>query len=1004
MLRHNSRLFSVQRLVIKLLCATALLLMLQNAAPAQNGFGKLNEHSLKKEVSFTTTQYSTKEGLVQSQIVSIIENSEGALFLSTANGISIFNGSEFRALEADKRYRECFFKDLFWSDQYKLLFGRDYNSLQVTQLLPTYKKIGGPGLKFAAFTAQNDSLFLADLNGEIYTGTLPDFNFKKIGCRIPYTVGFLYFHAQKLYCATGSGLFVFDFKTKTLEKISDLNILRIKVNPFSGKLYAINCSQLYVMENNLFKPILDIHASSEIEVCQDVEFVNEEEVYLATTKGLYYYNPEYSEHYTATDGLSSEGLYCLHYNKDENCLFVGTGEKGLLKLLFKNAYSIYRREGFTPSSLNSIIKTKDGKVLVSENCCYIRHMRIDTVMKYNEIQGSYSSLSEIDGKLFCGTWGGGLVIMKDDQVLNRVSKPNLPDDIVLASFKDSHGTIWIGTKEGIAAGKSIEQIKPLLSDTIKTHVNCFYELRNGNICAGGKDGFYILSDGKVLQHVSRSTGLITREVRSFLEDKEGKLWIGTYGGGIYCYDKGKLTSINSMKNCMLYEDAFCLAPDENGQIFMTSNYGLWRVSFSKLDDFYKGKIDFLVPEQFTQENGILNTEFNGGFQNNYLRTRNNHFYFPTIEGVVIASSDENRVRKLKPNIDLVKGEDLDTTKSKHTFERNTPLIMFKVGCVNYSSKNNVYFQYKLQVDQENAEWSHPQKENLFSFYQLPPASYTFKIRAIDGGNDPNPIEASYSFVILPYFYETLWFKIIFGLLVFILAVVIIRLRIRKHKQVLEKENKIKKELAELQLEGIQAQMNPHFVFNCLNTIQSLFITGQTKLANDYTSRFSSLMRLIIEHIRKRKVTIREEIEMLEIYLPLENFQLENHFEYSIQVDPGIDKDATLIHGMILHTFVENAIKHGLKPLTNRKGMLSIEFKKADNAIVVEIKDNGAGIKQNKNKSKANKHVSRGLQIIQERIQLINSLEQINIYIETIDRSEINENETGTLVKINYPII
>lgn len=991
-----------QRL-LKYVFALLALLFVQKLALSQNGFGKLNEHSLKKEVSFTTTQYSTKEGLLQSQIVSIIENSEGALFLSTANGISFFNGSEFRGLETDKRYRECFFKDLYWSDKYKILFGRDYNSSLITQLLPTFGKKGNPALKFAAFTSQNDSLFLADQNGDLYTGTLPDFAIAKLGCRIPYTVNFLYYHAQKVYCTTSAGLYVYDLKTKSLARISEQSFVRVKVNPYSGKLYGITCSQLYIYDKT-FIPLLDIHSSSEIEICQDLEFVNDAEVYLATTKGLYYYNPEYTEHYDATDGLSSSGLYCLHYNKDENCLFVGTGEKGLLKLLFKNAYSIYKREGFTPSSLNSIIKTTDGKVLVSENCCYIRHLRIDTVARYNEIQGSYSSLSEIDGKLFCGTWGGGLVVTKDNNVLYNLRKPRLPDDIVLASFKDSHGTIWIGTSAGIASGKGIEAIAPIFPDSIKTHINCFYELRNGDICAGGKDGFYIISGKKIIQHLSRANGLNTREVRSFLEDKEGKLWIGTYGGGIYCYDKGKLTSINAMKNCMLYEDAFCLAPDDKGQIFMTSNYGLWRVAFSKLDDFYKGKIDFLVPEQFTQENGILNTEFNGGFQNNYLKTRSNHFYFPTIEGVVVASSDENRVRKLKPNIDLIKGENLDTTKCSPTFQRNTPLIMFKVGCVNYSSKNNVYFQYKLQMDQASAEWSRPQKENLFPFYQLPPAKYTFVIRAIDGGNDPKPIEATYTFVILPYFYETLWFKIVFGLFVFILAVLIIRLRIRKHKEVLEKENKIKRELAELQLEGIQAQMNPHFVFNCLNTIQSLFITGQTKLANEYTSRFSSLMRLIIEHIRKRKVTIREEIEMLEIYLPLENFQLENNFEYTIQVESGIDKEATIIHGMILHTFVENAIKHGLKPLTNRKGILSIEFKKATNAIVVEIKDNGAGIKQTSGKSKASKHVSRGLQIIQERIQLINSLEHINIYVETIDRSDINKNETGTLVKINYPIL
>ncbi len=988
----------------KILLALAVIFF-AGSGIAQNSIGRLNELSLQKEVPFTVTQYSTKDGLTQSQVADIIENSDGSLFLSTANGISTFNGYEFSEPPIDKKYRYHFFDHIYWSQKYHILYGKDFNTSKIVQLLPQYKVENTSQYAFDFSSAQNDSLILSDANNELYCATLPDFKITKLNCKIPAAISCLYYYNGIVYCPTALGTYTYIISTHKMQKIADEQFIRIKFNAFDHKVYAVTRSAAYRLTDSI-KKITDIGVvlKESSDMCKDIEFVSDSEFYVATNQGLFYYSPEYSQRYTTDAGLASGSIISLLYNKAENCLFAGTYEKGLLKLQFKTAYSIYKKEGLAASSLNSIIKTYDGKVLMGDNCCHIHQLKADTVINYNNIEGSYSSLAEIDKTIYCGTWGSGILLMQGDKITGKVVPPAIPGGIVFSVFRDAEGNTWVGTEKGVARGAGRETIRPVFSGQIKSKIVCMYQLKNGNICLGGENGFYIVSKDKVEKIVGKEEGLNAKEVRSFIEDEEGKLWIGTYGGGVYCYDKNKLTSINAMKNCMLFEDAFCLAPDNFGQLFMSSNYGLWKISYKALDDFYKGKTGFLIPEHYTQENGILNTEFNGGFQNNYLKTKQNHFYFPTIEGVVVVTPDTPTYRKLFPKIVLATQNKILNDSTPHTFERTISVINFKASCVNFSEKFNVYFQYKVVKNDVAQDWSAPQKESNFSFYQLPPGNYKFIIRAIDSGNDPNPVEKIFAFQILPYWYETNWFLFIVALLICILTFMIIRWRTKKNKELLEKENAVKRQLAELQLEGIQAQMNPHFVFNCLNTIQALFITGETKLANEYTARFSSLMRLIIEHIRKRKISIREEMELLEIYLPLENIQLENAFDYSITVEPGIDKDNTLIHGMIIHTFVENAIKHGIKPRNDRQGIISIRFKKEGETIVVEITDNGNGINYMvKKKPTGSKHISRGLQIIKERINIINLLENINIYTETIDLNDVDKNKTGTVVRIIYPI-
>ena len=154
---------------------------------------------------------------------------------------------------------------------------------------------------------------------------------------------------------------------------------------------------------------------------------------------------------------------------------------------------------------------------------------------------------------------------------------------------------------------------------------------------------------------------------------------------------------------------------------------------------------------------------------------------------------------------------------------------------------------------------------------------------------------------------------------------------------------------------MQSQLNPHFLFNVLGTIQGLIINQNTELANQYLVSFSKLIRRFLDSTVKSnstldskgielEVSLREEIEMMQLYIGFEKLQYKDKFDYFIHVDPCIDKDAYTIPPMIIQPFVENSIKHGLMYLEN-KGILKLQFLKNSDSLTCLIEDNGVGRKK-----------------------------------------------------------
>jgi LytS/YehU family sensor histidine kinase len=226
---------------------------------------------------------------------------------------------------------------------------------------------------------------------------------------------------------------------------------------------------------------------------------------------------------------------------------------------------------------------------------------------------------------------------------------------------------------------------------------------------------------------------------------------------------------------------------------------------------------------------------------------------------------------------------------------------------------------------------------------------------------------------------------------------------RQYKKNLEKIN-INRRFAELQLNALQSQMNPHFIFNSMNTLQYYILQNDTLNANEYLSKYSLLLRSFLQASRSRVVSIQDEIELLELYIELENKRQENAFLWNLDVHPQVKKE-TMIPSVIIQPFVENAIQHGLRHLKDREGMLQISFLEKEDAVCCIIDDNGIGRTLSKeiNERKKKLYPSHGINLVAEKIKTLKSIENINIEILTEDKVSETGEALGTRVTILFKI-
>jgi len=318
--------------------------------------------------------------------------------------------------------------------------------------------------------------------------------------------------------------------------------------------------------------------------------------------------------------------------------------------------------------------------------------------------------------------------------------------------------------------------------------------------------------------------------------------------------------------------------------------------------------------------------------------------------------------------------------------------------ISFSYKSRKDFRYKYRLLGFDSTWTTiPHETPFVNYSSLPSGKYTFEVKAVnESGESGNTIR--YSFSVEAPIWQRGWFYAIVSIISLLIMAFIFQSRIRY----LRKRNEIEKRLIHSQLSALKAQMNPHFMYNALNSIQALILKQDIKNSNLYLSKFSNLMRKVLDASGKDTISLQEESEILLLYLDLEKLRFGDEFNYRIHVDSEIDPYQVSIPSMILQLFVENALKHGLLHKKGEK-IIDIDFTRMEKNLLCTIRDNGIGrVRSKEIKDRINSgHRSFATDATEKRVELLNSYAHGEYQVEVLDLYN-DDSSIGTEVRIKIP--
>ncbi|MGE8555880.1 MAG: histidine kinase [Chryseobacterium jejuense] len=463
---------------------------------------------------------------------------------------------------------------------------------------------------------------------------------------------------------------------------------------------------------------------------------------------------------------------------------------------------------------------------------------------------------------------------------------------------------------------------------------------NVYVGATNLNGIILFSNSKILKTIIPSSGLLTSQIKKIEIENENVFWA-------------------------------------------SSNSGLSRVEL---------RGDNLKINNFTQTDGLPSNVVAG------CVIKGDTLFAGTSKGLGILSirnllSQQKFInKKVIINSITIGNQEFFNLKQKLTTQTPNNNITFNLSFPDYASQGKISYKYKIEGLNDNWEISNSPKVILNS---LPPGSYTFKVFGLGYNGKQSYSSSDINFEIKPKFWQTWWFKLIMILLGAAMLFIFITLYFQKKRNKKLESLYYEKKIAELELQAIKAQINPHFIYNCLNSIQFLLYKKDYAETENYLDVFSQMIRKTLHYSEKTFMPIQEEAEYLSLYLNMEKLRLKEQFDYSIYISETVDKSWT-IPSLLIQPFVENAIKHGIPKLTDRKGKIDIRFDYYEAVLCITIEDNGIGISSKD--QEIIKSGSFGVKLSQKRIETFKQLFETNIILVIKNRAE-QQQKQGTQIKL-----
>lgn len=501
---------------------------------------------------------------------------------------------------------------------------------------------------------------------------------------------------------------------------------------------------------------------------------------------------------------------------------------------------------------------------------------------------------------------------------------------------------------------------------------------NKKVIIGTSNGVFEYSEVGKNKLVNLDTNLTDR-VQS-ITNRNDTLIIGTKGNGIFLYYKNKRLLHLTEKQGLVSDICKSIVLDKNNHIWIGTNKGISKLELVNATNY--------TIKNITTSNGLASNEVN------QLLIHNNVLYAATNEGLatfnIINSFDKELSVPIYMQQFLVHATP-QPLKSHYNLKYSQNYIT--VGFLGISLKNTENLIYKYKLEGLDTLWRYTKNTNV-QFTTLPSGEYKFTVYATCFNKIiSQPLVISFS--IATPFYKTWWFYLLVILTLATCIICFFYYRTNKIKRAATERTALNKAIAELEIKALRAQMNPHFMSNCLASIQELIYAKQYQQAGLYIAKFSFFLRKVLDASEKSNITLQEELELIDLNIELEQLRFKNRFDYELIIEPSIDTSSIVLPALLTQPLIENAIWHGLLPLNEeRKPKLKLTISQKETSVFIEIFDNGKG----RNTNSKNEIKTGGIDLIKSKMDTINKLIEKHIYQLTIlDLTDEDKNALGTKV-------
>jgi len=960
--------------------------------------------------NYPFVHYTTEDGIPHQTVFQSLNDNEGYMWFATSAGVMRFDGEQWEHFTSENGLSDNDILKIFQDKRGRIWFLTFNGTLCYYYDGFFYNPGNSQILELATITSgfssvyeqKNGTKWFVPIDKDMIIA-INDFQVKHY--EIPEIIkrfkGFFFEHKETLYFMRNAHIYAFG-KTGFTEIEETLF-----PNSYNHRTFFIdytNNSLLYLSNKGIVnlgqesqKIIIPTDKLPPLTDLGSLYKDSKNAIWLSTqNSGVYKYENYKEADYSSQHFLEDESITSTHEDEVGNMWFT-TISNGIFMMPynFTNTFKLNKSTGLNTDRILTIAKDENQTLwLGCENGFVYRYkdkqlteINLNIVFDKKTLVYNHIINIIIDGS--------DVFVHTNNGIIYFENKDSIDPKLILALnaftysakkiFKDNKGEITVSHTRGMSRLvkikgtyflKAIDNIEHNRAQThyVDDNSTLWYTNKNGvNRFINNEEVLYNTSEFNIKQRI--------KDIR-VLEDST--LVVTTNGQGVLFY-KHERFLFRLTKKSGLSSDVLSKIRVQGDTLWFLSTHGLDRLIYD--DESIKGL------KNYQKHSGLLSNTIND------LYLDDHELYIASNIGLSVISKDMANLTLEAPHVYIRTVHARDSLLKKDEIKLIKPNNHLKIQCsvINFNNQEDVNYQFRLLGQSE--KWQNTQLK-YFEFPALDPGLYTFQFRAKRVNSDWSmPVSLSFT-IEVPFWEKPI---IMFCCISFIVLVVTTfitkrsrRINQRKLKSI-EQVYKIKS----LEQQALQAMMNPHFVFNVLNSIQYYLNTNNADKAQTNLTKFARVIRKNLEITKEKFISIEEEVEYLKLYLSLEKLRFDESFKYKIVIDQAIDTIDTLIPTMLIQPFIENAIWHGIMPQEG-KGEVVLNFiVKDEKHLLIEVFDNGVGYKPEKLNSKG--HKSIGLKMTEQRLQLMSEIYKKDFSMEVLNIPNKDESLSGTLVKILIPI-